>query len=291
MIPSCRHTGLEHRSRDPRITRATSPLADPQRYETIQIAVRGAVGELTLNRPQKLNALSRRMLEELGRAAAWFDSRPEVRAVLVSGAGSSFSGGADLSTMGSSDAQASPEQVRGELDLGRRTTEALAGMRALTVAAIQGHCVGGGLVLAVACDLRIAADDARFIIPEVDLGIPLTWTGIPRLVREVGPSVTKDLVLTCRPFGAEEALRLRLVSRVVPASELYPEARGVVEKLASQPAYSLHITKSHVDAVAEQAGSTARGSEEVDQLLGALGDDESMRAMAAYLGRRTGRGS
>jgi enoyl-CoA hydratase/carnithine racemase len=265
-------------------------LADPQRYDTIQVQVRGAVGELILNRPEKLNALSRQMLEDVGEAAAWFDSQPQVRAVVVSGAGSSFSGGADLSTMGSPDAQASPEQVRRELDLGRRTTEALGGMKALTVAAIQGHCVGGGVVLAVACDVRIAADDARFVIPEVDLGIPLTWTGIPRLVRELGPSVTKDLVLTCRPFGAEEALRLRLVSRVVPAPDLCGEARTVAEKLASQPAYSLRVTKRQVDAVAEQAGSTARGSEEADLLLGALSDDESMRAMAAYLERRRSRG-
>ena len=136
-------------------------MADPPEYDTIQVRVRGAVGELSLNRPQKLNALSRQMLEDVGGAAAWFDSQPQVRAVVVSGAGSSFSGGADLSTMGSSEAEASPEEVRHELDLGRRTTEALARTKALTVAAIQGHCVGGGVVLAVACDVRIAADDVR----------------------------------------------------------------------------------------------------------------------------------
>ena len=70
-------------------------------------------------------------------------------------------------------------------------------MRALTIARIQGWCVGGGLVLAAACDLRLAADTARFSIPEVDLGIPLAWGGIPRLVREIGPALTKELVLTC----------------------------------------------------------------------------------------------
>jgi enoyl-CoA hydratase/carnithine racemase len=266
-------------------------LTDPREYESITVAVQGAVGELTLNRSEKLNALSGQMLEELGEAAAWFDSQSEVKAVLVKAAGSSFSAGADLSAMGTSEEEGGPEQIRQALDLGRRTTEAISGMRALTVAAIQGHCIGGGLVLALASDIRIAAEDARFAIPEVDLGIPLTWTGIPRLVRELGPSITKDLVLTCRPFGAEEALRLRLVSRVVPGPDLYAQARAVVEKLASQPSYSLQLTKRHVDAVAEQAGSTAEGSAEVDQLIGALGDEESQRAMAAYLRKRANRAS
>jgi enoyl-CoA hydratase/carnithine racemase len=141
-------------------------------------------------------------------------------------------------------------------------------------------------VLATACDLRIAAEDARFLIPEVDLGIPLTWSGIPRLVREIGPAVTKDLVLTCRPFDAEEALRIRFVSRVVAAERLLDEATAVARKLASQPAYALSVTKRHVDAVAEEAGSTAQSFREAELLLEALRDRESRMAMSRYAAAR-----
>ena len=88
--------------------------------------------------------------------------------------------------------------------------EAMENLSAVSVASIRGHCVGGGVVLAATCDLRIAASDARFSIPEIDLGIPLAWGGIPRLVREVGPALTKELVMTCRPFGADEARAARV---------------------------------------------------------------------------------
>ena len=93
--------------------------------------------------------------------------------------------------------------------------EAIESMRAITIARIHGHCVGGGCGAGGACDLRVAADTTRFSIPEVDLGIPLAWGGIPRLVREIGPAMTKELVLSCRPFSAEEARGLGFVNRVV----------------------------------------------------------------------------
>jgi enoyl-CoA hydratase/carnithine racemase len=156
----------------------------------------------------------------------------------------------------------------------------------MTVAAIHGHCVGGGFVLAVACDLRIAAQDTRFAIPEVDIGIPLTWSGIPRMVRELGPAITKELVLTCRPFDATEARELRFLNAVVPESELHAASRALAERLAAQPAYSLELTKRHVNAVAEEAGSTARSFWEPDAFLAALRDEESLARAAAYLERR-----
>ena len=124
------------------------------------------------------------------------------------GNGRAFTAGADLAAFtdgGGVD--------RAGTDAGRVMAEAITAMQAVTVAAIHGHCVGGGVVLAATCDLRVAAEDVRFVIPEVDLGIPLAWGGIPRLVREVGPAATRDLVMTCRPFGAAEAQALGFVNR------------------------------------------------------------------------------
>src|SRR4029078_9907453 len=115
-------------------------------------------------------------------------------------------------------------------DQGWRMCRALEELRAVTVARIQGWCVGGGVVLAAVCDLRIAAEDARFSIPEVELGVPLAWGGIPRLVREIGPAMTKELVMTCRPFTAQEAKAMGFVNRVVPLAELDQQ----VEQLAAE---------------------------------------------------------
>ena len=244
---------------------------------TLRVTADGAIGTVVLDRPAKLNALSRELLEELIDAAGRFDARDDVKVVVIRGEGRAFSAGADLSAMGSED---------GDPDLGRRMAEAIAGMRALTIAAIHGHCVGGAVVLAAACDLRVAADDAVFSIPEVDLGIPLAWSGIPRLVRELGPALTKELVLTCRPFGAHEAREMRFVNRVVAGDELDDEVRRLADKLASQPAYALATTKRHVNAVAEEAGSTAESARDAETLRAALRDEESRAAMARYLAAR-----
>jgi enoyl-CoA hydratase/carnithine racemase len=261
-------------------------MTDFPYFECLSLDLSDQVGTMVFNRPEKLNALSAQMLEELIAAAGWFDDRPDVKTVVVRGAGRAFTAGSDLSGTAGTEAGSDAGSVREGLDLGRRMVDAIADMRALTVAAIHGHCVGGGVVLASACDIRIAADETRFSIPEVDLGMPLTWGGIPRLVRELGPSLTKDLVLTCRPFGADEALRMGLVSRMVPSAELESEAAAVAEKLASQPAYALTTTKRHVDAVAEEAASTSQTFREAELLLAALQDPESQAVMARKFSRR-----
>jgi enoyl-CoA hydratase/carnithine racemase len=138
-------------------------------------------------------------------------------------------------------------------------------------------------VLAAACDLRLASDTVRFSIPEVDLGIPLAWGGIPRLVRELGPAVTKELVLTCRPFSAEEAKALRFLNRVVPDDRLFDEADALAAELASKPTFSLRATKQYVNAVMEDLAGTRRNANDADTLAAALADPESRATSRAYL--------
>ncbi len=251
-------------------------------FETLLALADGPIGHLTLNRPEKLNPLSTTTLTELAAAARWFDEQPAVKVVIVRGAGRAFSAGADLDSF----AGAQAVSTRDAADRGREMADALERMRAVSIAAIRGWCVGGGLVLAAACDLRLAAEGARFSIPEVDLGIPLAWGGIPRLVREIGPALTKELVLTCRPFDAAEARAAGFLNRVVPDEELESSVGSLARSLASKASHALFSTKRHVNAVTEQMVGTMRSWSDADGLVTAFGDVECAEARRAYLRTR-----
>jgi enoyl-CoA hydratase/carnithine racemase len=246
----------------------------------LTIHTSGSVARLTLTRPDKRNALSPELLGELIDAARALDARPEVKVAILSGAGRSFCAGFDLDAFAAQEAEG---HTRETADLGRRMADAVTAMRAITIAQVHGHCVGGGLVLAAACDLRVVAEDTVFSIPEVELGIPLAWGGIPRLVREIGPAMTKELVLTCRPFTAAEARALGFVNRVVRADGLAPEVEALAAQLAERSALTLVATKTHVNAVAEELASTAGAVRDADVLVAAVADPASRAAAARYL--------
>lgn len=249
-------------------------------FETLEVSVQGAIGHMALARPKRLNALSRQTLQDLAQASRWFDEQREVKVVVVSGQGASFCAGFDLNDFMNPD----PEWgVRESADLGRLMAEAVTNMNALTIASIRGNCIGGGVVLAASCDLRVATDSANFVIPEVDLGIPLAWGGIPRLVREIGPAATKELVLTCRPFGSAEAKSLGFLNTIVSEAELDNHVQALAESLAAKPGYSLRTTKQQVNAVTEEMIGTARNANDADSLVIATYDAESRAASAAYL--------
>lgn len=255
----------------------------PPTLTSLRLEATTPVAHLQLHRPERLNALSRVTLAEIIAACQWLDSQPDIKVVIVSGAGRAFCAGFDLEDYASGAQGQSP---RDTADLGRRAADALSDLTALTVAAVQGHCVGGGVVLTAACDLRVAADDAMFSIPEVNLGIPLAWAGIPRLVRELGPAMTKELVLTCRPFDAVEAHHLRFVNRVVPTGELMVHADQLAHELAAQPGFALRTTKQQVNAALEEMVGTRRNANDADSLVVAMHDPESRARAAAYLAQR-----
>lgn len=251
---------------------------DVPSFDTIAVGVDGNRGTLRLDLPHKLNPLSTRTLTEIERAARWFDEHHELKVVVVSGAGRAFSAGADLAAFTSSAAHEDREQ-------GWRMARALDEMRAVTVARIHGWCVGGGLVVAACCDLRVAARSTRFKIPEVDLGIPLAWGGIPRLVREIGPALTKELVMTCRPFDAEEAFHAGFLNRVVDDDRLDDDVESLVQQLVGKAKLALLETKAHVNAVTESMVGTGRSWADADGLAAGLRDPEGRAAAEAYVGR------
>jgi len=252
----------------------------PPATTTLSVAIDGAVGHITLDRPGKLNALSRSLLEDLTTAARWFDAAKDVKVVVIRGAGRAFCAGFDL-------------QDRDWVELGppersavtgRSMAEAIAGMNAITVAAVHGHCIGGGVVLAAACDLRVATMTAQFRIPEVDLGMPLFWTGIPLLVRQIGPARTKELVLTGRAVTASEADRIGLVNQVVPEDQFDTTVVELAAQLAAKPAHVLSTTNRQVDAVAPPVPHDDPGVDsDVEGLAAAFSDPECRESAAAYL--------
>ena len=260
------------------------------KFETLKVDVDGSIGRLTLSRPEKLNPLGATTLRELGEAARWFDGQSGVRVVILRGEGRAFSAGADLRDpslgMASPDSGKPWHERREVGQLGLRMVEAVEQMRATTIAQVHGYAIGGALLLMMACDLRIAAENAVFSIPEVDIGIPLAWGGIPRLVREIGPALTKELVMTCRRFTPAEARAAGLVNRVVPEAALAEQVEKLAAELAAKPSVPVIITKEHVNAVARAMGAGLTGFADGDTLIGAGLDPASREAALAY-SRRT----
>ena len=156
-------------------------------------------------------------------------------------------------------------------------------MDAVSIAAVHGHCIGGGVVLVGACDMRIAASNTSFAIPEVDLGIPLAWGGIPRLVREIGPAMTRELVMTCRPFNAQEAKSIGFINRVVDLENLEQEALNLATDIKNRPQSVIRTTKRQVQSAAEDLASTQ--SEWIGEVLiaAASQDKEAKESAQNYL--------
>ncbi len=205
---------------------------------------------VVLNRPASLNAINTEMHEELQEVCTRLRVDHEARVVILTGAGRAFSAGADVKAAAPPPvANALEARVRAEI--GSRTSEALEALPQVTIGAVNGLAIGGAVVFLSCLDIRLAAESAWFSIPEVDLDIPLTWSALPRLMRELGPALTKELVMTCDRFGSADALRFRFVSHVYPDSELMPSARALAAKLLSKEPLALARTKAATNALAQ----------------------------------------
>ncbi|MEV0603776.1 enoyl-CoA hydratase/isomerase family protein [Streptomyces sp. NPDC050315] len=211
----------------------------------------GDVAVLTLRREAKLNALSTyletRLLEAL-RSPAVRDSR----AVVVTGGARVFSAGADTGEL----REMTPEAIAAYYRSSGAVYEALAALPQPTVAAVAGHCVGGGFELALAADFRVADESAGFALPEVGIGILPSSGGVTRLVRAIGPARTRDLVLRGRRMAADEAYAWGLVTEVVPRGAHMKRARELAAELAGQPPLAVALTKQVIGAAAEAPRET-----------------------------------
>lgn len=240
------------------------------------------VAWLTLNRPSTRNSLSPSLLQELRESCATLADDSSIRVVVLSGAGGVFSAGADL--MGFMASMHGDEPVQAA-DVGRLASEALLALPQVTIAAIEGHCVGGGLVLAASCDLRWAQADAWFSAPKLDLGVPLAWGGMQRIVDLLGDTMASELVLTCRRLTSEEALVHGLISRRIER-DFQAQVSEAVEQIAEKPGQVLRTTKRQLQGI--RAGDFD-GRTDAAALLAALRDPESQQAAQRYFARRAAR--
>jgi enoyl-CoA hydratase/carnithine racemase len=197
------------------------------------------VAVVTLNRPPA-NALSTALLTELAEAARHLTADPP-GAVVVTGGDRIFAAGADIAEFGG---RAEAVRIAGHF---REAFDAVAGIPRVTIAAVAGYALGGGCELALACDLRVAAETATFGQPEILLGILPGAGGTQRLARLVGPSRAKDMILTGRQVKADEAQRIGLADRVVPAADLQAEARALAASLARGPHVAQAYAKQAID--------------------------------------------
>jgi enoyl-CoA hydratase len=209
--------------------------------QTISLERSGAVATVTLNRPAVLNALNLEMLDELSATFAELDADDTLRAVIVTGAGpKAFAAGADISELNAlPNARAGEAQAR----RGQALTTAIERMRVPVIAAVNGFALGGGCEIAMACDIRIASENAKFGQPEVNLGILPGYGGTQRLTRLVGEGWAMYLCLTGEMIDAAEALRIGLVQKVTPAETLLAEAQRIAALIASKAPLAIDAAK------------------------------------------------
>ncbi|MBI3993376.1 MAG: enoyl-CoA hydratase/isomerase family protein [Candidatus Lambdaproteobacteria bacterium] len=217
--------------------------------DIVKIEIDAHVGMLTLNRPARLNALSDAMREGILSALQGFDADPEVRAVLVTGAGRAFCAGGDVKQMRERlDAPAGPllDRPRRRIPANVHVIQLMRRMGVPIIAAINGPAVAAGMNLALACDLRIASDQAIFGEAFVKRGAPPAWGGTYFLPRLVGPAKASELIFSGDVFDAAEALRLGIVNRVVPHERFWEEALGWARQLAAGPTMAIGLAKRNI---------------------------------------------
>jgi enoyl-CoA hydratase/carnithine racemase len=248
--------------------------------EFVRLEVEGPVATIRLDRPPA-NAISRQVSDELRDAALEAGRQDEVRAVVVWGGPKTFAAGADLKEV----AGLGPKEIRPVVSALGEALNLLEEMPKVTIAAIEGYCLGGGCELALACDFRFAAQDATLGQPEIALGIIPGAGGTQRLTRLVGQARARDLIYSGRRVGADEALTLGLVDRVTPPGEAGRVAAEVAMRYANGPTLALAAAKEAMNAAA--LGDLRRGlGLERDVFVSLFGTADQKEGVRAFLEKR-----
>jgi enoyl-CoA hydratase len=251
-------------------------------FDNLLIERDGATAVVTINRPKVLNALNSQTLDELRRAMLELKQDDEIRAIVITGAGEkSFVAGADINEL----AVQTPTSGREHALTGQHVFNLIENIGKPVIAAINGYALGGGCELAMACTLRLAADTAKLGQPEIGLGLIPGYAGTQRLPRLVGRGKAMEMILTGAPIAADEAQRIGLVNRVVPAASLMTEARGLAAQLARNAPVAMRYIINAVNNGAEIPFAEACQYEAT--LFGLVASTDDMKeGTAAFLAKR-----
>ena len=257
-------------------------MTEKSRFDHILAEKRGRVLWLSLNRPDRMNSFNMEMIDEVSTAIDEADADEGVRCVLVKGEGDkAFSAGADLTMFKGLDT----ESAIAASERGQRLMDRIEASPKPFVAAIHGFCLGGGLEFALACDFRVAAESASFGSPEINLGLIPGWGATQRLSRMLGLARAKELVLLGDRIKADEALKIRLVHKVVPLDRLYDEAEALAQRLASGPPVALRVAKRAMNEGSQLP--LMEGLRMEAEAFGALAETEDLvEGISAFFERR-----
>lgn len=249
---------------------------------TVRLEVDGAIAVITNDNPAKHNAFDDDMDRQLFDALGELVHRPEVRAVVWRGEGKSFSSGRDVGAIGGAGAGLSHHEL---MRRGHRGIQQLFELDAPVLVAIQGWAIGASFQRALLCDIRVAAEGARFMLPEVGHGVIPDTGGVARLFQICGHGVAADMVLTGRPMGAEEALAHGIVSRVVPPADLDDTVMGMAERIAAAPAVTVRMARRVLGHLAEPEVRASMAEELIAQTFVNRSDDMAELRAARAEGR------
>jgi enoyl-CoA hydratase len=250
---------------------------------TVHVERLERVLRLVIDRPEAMNALNSDTLSDLIQAVGTAGSDPVVRVVIITGAGEeAFVSGADVKEMSWKSTQAARRFARE----GHRLTRMLEDMEKPIIAAINGVALGGGCEIALACDVRLAAEGARIGHPDVGMGISPGWGGTIRLARIVGEGIARELIFSGRVLSADQALRVRLLNRVVPQESLQAEAMQMAETMARQAPMAIACAKRSMNS-ARALDMDSASELEADLFALCFSTEDQREGMAAHLEKRT----
>lgn len=265
----------------PDILRKQADSDQPWTVPDVKLGVKDGIAIITMCRPEAMNALNEEVLRELKETIAKLNDDPSIRAVIITGEGPAFVAGADIKTMLSSDLKA----VKAYTSFGQEVMSDIEGLQKPVIAAINGYALGGGLELALACDIRIASTEARMGFPEVGLGIFPGFGGTQRATRLIGKGKACELIFTGDPVTAEEAAQMGLVNRVVPPQSLMLEARKLAERIATRGPLAVALAKKAINQ-ALQSGLDTGLDFELKTVMQAFESEDQKEGMTAFLERR-----
>ena len=254
-------------------------------WKTVRVTREGAIVEVALNRPGARNALDSALMEELTEVARLLRLRADVLAVVLTGAETYFSAGADLKSAGDRNARPTLIETRESIMRGPDMCQAWAEIEAVTIAAVEGYCIGGGCALVVACDFRVMGRSAYMRLPEVPLGMNMSWRTLPRLVALAGPARAKRFVMFGEAADAEACLDWGMCDEITEDGGALAAARAWAAKVAALPPLPVRMTKEAISAIA-QAGAHAAIYMDRDQFLLTSRSADYREGIAAFLEKR-----